>query len=224
VEVLRTVYHNVRFPLMETKYFSGNVVPVGILTQKEMLDLFCYLTYPEGKPETLPFSSTPRILWNDVCINRYTKCSGDWLHLKGYVDAIGIEVDRRCQISAVGLFTGEGMTTCRVKFFKGQGEDRDMLEDTGVVSLSTKKRTQKPTKVNFPKLVTLSPKVVYEFEIDQVGPESCKLVGGKSSVAHTCNNLEINFTWHKAKVDTETTTKKGNIPCIWVCVQSGHLK
>jgi len=222
VEVLRAVYHNIRFPLMETKYFSGNVVPVGILTQKEMLDLFCYLTYPEGKPETSPFSTTPRILWNDVCVNRYTRCIGDWFHLDGYVDCIGIEVDHKCKISAVGVFIGEGETTCRVKFFKGQGEDRGMLVDTGVVNLSTEIKTPEPTRVNFPEPVSLLPKEVYDIEIDQIGSVSYKMVGGKSSVAHTSNDLEINFTWHKAKVDTETTLKKGNIPCIWISVQSGQ--
>jgi len=222
VDLLRTVYHSVRFPLMTTKYFSAHVVPVGMLSQKEMLDLFCYLTYPEGKPTTLPFSSVPRMLWENVCIQRYSKCGGDWFHLNGYVDCIGIESDRKCQILAVGVFIGEGLTKCGVKIFKGQGELRELLEDTGDVDISTEEKSKEPVRMNFPAPVTLLPGVVHEIEIDQTGPTSWKLKDGKTNVTHTCNDLEINFLWHKPKVETETTLKKGNIPCIWVRVQSGE--
>jgi len=62
VDVLKIVYHNVRFPLMTTKFFSANVVTFGMLTEKEMLDIFCYLSFPEGKSETKPFSTVPRTL------------------------------------------------------------------------------------------------------------------------------------------------------------------
>jgi len=221
---LRKVYHNVRFPLMTTKDFSCHVVPLEVLTQKEMLDIFCYLAYPEGKPTTEPFSSVPRLLWDDVCIKRYSKCWGDWFHLEGYVDCIGIETDRKCQMTAVGIFVGKGETRSRIRFFKGQGDLRELHEDTGDVSITTGEKAQEPYRVNFEGPVTLLPGEVYEIEIDQTGPVSWKLKDGKTSTIQTCNDLEIKFTWHKPKVESETTLKKGNIPCVWVRVQSGHLK
>jgi len=221
---LRKVYHNVRFPLMTTKDFSCHVVPIEVLSQKEMLDIFCYLAYPEGKPTTEPFSSVPRLLWDDVCIRRYSRCWGDWFHLEGYVDCIGIEADRKCQMMAVGIFVGEGETRCRIRFFKGQGDLRELHGDTGEVSITTVEKTQEPYRVNFEGPVTLLPGEVYEIEIDQTGPVSWKLKDGKASTIQTCNNIEIKFTWHKPKVESETTLKKGNIPCVWVRVQSGQLK
>jgi len=219
---LRKVYHNVRFPLMTTKEFSAHVVPLDVLTQKEMLDIFCYLTYPEGKPTTEPFSSVPRHLWDNVCIKRYSKCGGDWFHLEGYVDCIGIETDRKCQILAVGIFVGEGETRCRIRLFKGQGTLRELLQETGDVNISTEQKQQAPYRVDLKEPVTISPGGVYEIEIDQVGPASWKLKDGKTSAIQTCNDIEIKFTWHKPKVDTETSLKKGNIPCIWVRVPSGQ--
>jgi len=221
-EELQKVYHNVRFPLMTTKDFSCHVVPTGVLTQKEMLDVFCYLTYPEGKPTTEPFSSVPRLLWDNICIKRYSKCGGDWFHLEGYVDCIGVETDRKCQILAVGVFVGEGDTRCRIRLFKGQGGLRQLLEETGDINISAKEKLQEPFRVNLKGPVTLLPGEVYEIEIDQIGPVSWKLKDGKTSAIQTCNDIEIKFTWHKPKVDTETSLKKGNIPCIWVRVLSGQ--
>jgi len=74
VNMLKLVYHNVRFPLMTTTYFSAEVVPTEVLTQKETLDVFCYLTYPDGK-EISAFSSKPRLLWNNVPVRRFKHCA-----------------------------------------------------------------------------------------------------------------------------------------------------
>jgi len=142
--------------------------------------------------------------------------------LDGYVDSIGVEVDRKCQILAVGVFIGEGETRCRVKLFKRGDDDRELLEDTGDVNLSTEEKTKIPSRVCFPNPVSLLPEEVYDIEVDQTGPSSFKGTLGKASVAHSCNDMEINFQWHKPKVETETNLKKGNIPCIWVRAQSGH--
>jgi len=141
--------------------------------------------------------------------------------LDGYVDSIGIEADRKCQILAVGVFIGEGLSRCRVKLFKRGDDDRELLEDTGDVSLSAEEKTKEPARVSFPNPVNLLPDEVYDIEVDQTGPASFKGTNGNVSVAQGYNDLEINFQWHKPGVDTETTLKKGNIPCIWVRAESG---
>lgn len=218
---LKKVYHFVRFPLMDTAYFTANVVPLQVLTQKEMLDIFCYLTYPEGKPSTEPFSSKPRFIWTDKQVSRYSKVGGDWFHLQGYVDAIGLSVDRTCQLTAVGTFAGEGLTKSRVTIYKGQGESRELLSDTKELSIHTEKKSQDPIKLDLSTPVTLKKGEVYELEINQIGPCSFKLKDGKSSNTESHNGLDMTFSWLKPKVETENTLKKGNIPCLWVRVLSG---
>jgi len=218
---LKKVYHFVRFPLMDTAYFTSNVVPLNVLTQKETLDLFCYLTYPAGKPTTEPFSQKHRYIWTDKKVNRYTKVGGDWFHLQGYVDAIGLTVDRTCQLTAVGTFAGEGLTKSQVTIFKGQGDDRELLSDTKELSIHTEKKSQEPIKLDLSAPLTLKKGEVYEIEINQIGAVSFKLKDGKGLVTETHNGLEVNFNWLKPKVETENTLKKGNIPCIWTRVLSG---
>jgi len=223
LDALKKVYRNVRFPLMCTKDFTCHVVPVGVLTRRETLDLFCHLCYPEGNPETGPFSAAPRHLWDDVCINRYSNCGDNWFHLDGYIDCIGIESSRTCQMLAVGVFVGKGETRCRIKIFLGQGDNRKLLEDTGDITIMAEEKSPKPARVNLKGHVVLQPGEVYEIEVNQNGPTSYKLKNGTRTTVHKCNDLEIQFTWNKLEY-SETNVKKGNIPCIWVRVHSGNRK
>jgi len=222
VDLLKLVYHRVRFPLMTTKYFSSEVVPTGVLTQKETLDLFCYLTYPEGKPETKPFSSDPRLLWNNVVISRFKKCSDSTMnHVVGQVDCIGIKVNRECQLIAVGTFVGQGLSKCMVCIYEVEGKYRELVDVIEEQKIWRDTRSPEPARIALKAPVTLRPEQVYEIEVDQSGPPSNRLKEGKPVCAGSHNGVKITFCWQKAEVKSLTTLKKGNIPCIWVQVLSG---
>jgi len=221
VSMLKLVYHNVRFPLMTTKYFSSEVVPTEVLTQKETLDLFCYLTYPDGK-EISAFSSKPRFLWNNIPVRRFKHCAdSNWVHEAGKVDCIAMKVDHRCQIIGVGTFVGKGSTKCRVTVLAAKGKKREMLEISDEHDIWRDEQSSSPEKVTLRSPVTLLPDQVYEIEVNQTGPPSNRIKEGITVVKESHNGLEISFTWMKASVKSSTTMKVGNIPCVWVQVLSG---
>jgi len=222
VDELRKIYHAVRFPLMSTKYFSSKVVPVSVLTKQEMLDLYCYLTYPEGKPSTAPFSSKPRIIWNNVQVMRFGgKVAGGEMEQDGDSHCIAVSVDRKCALTAVGTFCGEGMTTIQVNIYEGDDDDdRELLCSTDELKISCDD-TEEPVRLELPEAVHFVPGTHYEIEIDQTGPNSCKIKDGMAESTFEQNGTAINFTWSKSTMDTQDTVKKGTIPCVWVNMLSG---
>jgi len=224
VNILKLVYRNVRFPLMTTKYFTAEVVPTGVLTQQETLDLFCYLTYPEGKVID-SFSSNPRLLWNNILVRRFKHCAdSNWVHEGGKVDCIGVTVNHSCQIIAVGTFVGKGLSKCRVSVFTVKGKKREMLEISDEQDIWRDEQSANPEKVTLRSPVTLLPDQVYEIEVNQKGPPSNRIKEGITVVEESHNGLEISFTWQKASVKSNTSMKIGNIPCVWVQVLSGKRK
>jgi len=224
VDMLKLVYHDVRFPLMTTKYFSSEVVPTGVLTQKETLDLFCYLTYPKAKPEIVSFSSNPRLLWDNVVVRRFKHCSDNkYAHEKGNVDCIGLKVDHECQLKAVGTFVGKGLSKCRVSVYHSE-KKRKLIEVSDVHDIWREEKSAEPAKISLRSPVTLLPEQVYEIAVDQTGPPSDRLKEGITFVEEKRNDLNISFSWLKASVKSLTTPKIGNIPCICVQVLSGKRK
>jgi len=224
--MLKLVYHKVRFPLMSTKYFSSAVVPTGVLSQNEMLNMFCYLTYPEGKPDTAPFASTPRRLWENVLVSRHLNGiakAPDYCHVKGSLDCIGVEVDHECQLLAVGTFVGKGVTNCRVSIFKLEKKNRDLVGASDELVIEIEEISEEPFRVELREPLTMLPGLVYEIEIDQTGPPSKRIKKAKSMVKVNHMELVIGFKWHEAGDASQTSVKKGNIPCIWVRVLSGRL-
>lgn len=223
LDELKKIYHGVRFPLMTTKYFSQNVVPQQVLTQKEMLDVFCYLTYPEGKPSTSPFSSKPRIILNDIQVMRFGGgLQGKECEQDGSSHCLGMTVDRKCALSAVGTFVGDGVTTATVTIYQGEEDDDDRKELLTTEELKISgEQTDVPCRLALPSMVNLEPETHYEIEVVQTGPPSKKYKDGESESCFDQNGIEINFTWHKSSMDTDDTVKKGTIPCVWINMLSG---
>jgi len=226
VVMLKLVYHKMRFPLMSTKYFSSAVVPTGVLSQQEMINLFCYLTNPEGEPETSPFSSSPRILWDNIMVRRYSECASKQkkhIHEEGSIDCIGVEVDHKCQLQAVGTFVGKGVTKCRVGIYEVEGDQRDLVGKKDDAEIEMEECSTDAIRLELQEPVSMHPDRIYEIEIHQTGPPSRRIKDGKAVVNESRNEVEVCFRWHKAGVDSLTSVKKGNIPCIWVRVLSGRL-
>ena len=58
MELLKSVKDSIRFGLMDGRYFTEHVIPLGLLTDTEIVTIFKYLHYPEGGCS--PFSTTTR--------------------------------------------------------------------------------------------------------------------------------------------------------------------
>jgi len=218
LQMLKMVYHKVRFPLMTAKYFSAKVVSTGVLTQKEILNLFCYLTRPEGKPEILPFSSAPRVLWNNIEVRRYLICAErKQSHDKGSINQIGVEVNHNCVLLAVGVFLGEGLTKCKVNIYKKVGKRRYLLQSTDEIEILREENSEEHGRLDLATPITLNSGDMYDIVVSQFGSKSNKLKEGLTLVQEKRDNLEISFRWHKIG-------HNDNIPCIWVRVLSGSHK
>lgn len=217
LEMLKLVYKGVRFPLMTMKYFSSEVVPTRVLTNKEMVDLFCWLTTPEGKPETIPFSFTPRLLWDNVLISRSKEC---FKHARGIpgeqsVWRVGLMVDRKCQLVAVGSFVGSGCSKSRASIFKVAGKVMQLLRNNNEIEIWRNETLAEPARIDLQEPLILDAGEDYVIEVDQTGPVATRMKSSENVVQMNCNNLEITFRWTKLQ-------KKGNIPCIWVSALSGR--
>lgn len=222
---LKKVYHNVRFPLCDPGFFSTKVVPQGILSQEENMKVFMYLCNKQGDGDTSPFLKTPRVLWDNTTIERFTKAPGsEWFHLENFVDGIGFEVSRKVQLLGVGTLLGEGSNKCHLKIFKGCGEDRKQVAKLRqTVKSSEKSSTPHKLMLNDP--IILDAEEPYEIELSQIGPVSLRGNAGLSEVFHDHNGISACFTFSRMKHTSngetnETSVKKGNIPTLYVRVTS----
>jgi len=220
---LKKVYHNVRFPLCSPMFFSSKVVPTGVLNQKETLSLFQYLTFPEGQSDTEPFSKMPRILWDETEVirsNGTKPYSGEAFHLENYIDGIAFTVDTEVDLLGVGVLLGEGSTKVNLKIFQGQGDDRKQLAKVRQTVKLAEKATE-AYKIALPEALRLKKDIVYEVELDSVGPCSLKMNSGVVEMEESRNGITITFSFSKYKSGaSETNVKKGNIPSFFVRLMS----
>lgn len=222
-EELKKVYHNVRFPLCEPGFFSSKVVPTGILTQEEMLKLFTFLTYKAGNAPTDPFLKAPRILWDETEVCRFPKAAGgEWFHLDDSLDCICFTVDKPCELLGIGCYVGEGTTKTLLKLHEGNNDDSRTQVAKVKKTIKANEKSATPYKLEFGTPVNLKPRQIYEIELDSVGPVSLRGNQGNKDITHELNGLAITFTFSKLKSQSsETNTKKGNLPSLYVRVFSG---
>lgn len=220
---LKKVYHNVRFPLCSPMFFSSKVVPTGVLSQKETLSLFQFLTFPAGASDTGVFSKAPRVLWDETEVirsNGSKPYSGELFHLENYIDGIAFSVDHEIDLTGVGLLLGEGSTKVNMKIFQGQCDERVQVARVRQTVKLPEKGT-KAHKIELPAVLRLKKDTIYEIEVESVGACSLKMNSGVQELEETRNGITITFTFSKYKSGTsETNVKKGNIPSLFCSLMS----
>jgi len=115
------------------------------------------------------------------------------------------------------------VTNCRVDIYEVKGDQRNLVGNKDDAEIVMEERSPDPIRLELQEPVLMHPATVYEIEINQTGPPSRTIKDGKAVVNESGKGVEICFRWHKAGVDSLTSVKKGNIPCIWVRVLSGKL-
>jgi len=146
------------------------------------------------------------------------------VHERGKVDCIGLKVDHKCQLLAVGALVGKGLTKCRVSVYFSGEKRRKLIETSDGQEIYREEQSVEPARISLKSSVTLLPERIYEIELDQRGPPSNKLKDCVTPVKEKHNGVSISFSWLRANGKSFTTPRKGNIPCIWVQVFSGKRK
>lgn len=102
-KVLGDALFLIRFPLMTIEEFAVNVAQSGLLTDKEMVNLFIYYTV-SSKP-SVPFSIEPRccITGEECAVNRFQRTECRWGY-SGTSDRIRFLTDRPIFVIGFGLF------------------------------------------------------------------------------------------------------------------------
>lgn len=102
-KVLGDALFLIRFPLMTIEEFATNVAQSGLLTDKEMVNLFIYYTV-SSKP-SVPFSIEPRccITGEECAVNRFQRTECRWGY-SGTSDRIRFLTDRPIFVIGFGLF------------------------------------------------------------------------------------------------------------------------
>lgn len=102
-KVLGDAVNLIRFPLMNIEEFAQNVAQCGLLTDREVVDLFCYFTVA-SKP-AIRFSIEPRctIVGEEYSVNRFQRTESRWGY-SGTSDRIRFLTDRPIFVIGFGLF------------------------------------------------------------------------------------------------------------------------
>lgn len=102
-QVLGRALHCIRFPLMTVEEFAQTAAQGGILTDREVVNLFLFFTV-NPKP-SVGFLDVPRccVTGKEQVVNRFQKIEGRWGY-SGTPDRIKFNVDRRIFVVGFGLY------------------------------------------------------------------------------------------------------------------------
>uniref|UniRef100_A0A0R3S2I7 BTB domain-containing protein n=1 Tax=Elaeophora elaphi TaxID=1147741 RepID=A0A0R3S2I7_9BILA len=100
--VLGKALHMIRFPLMTIDEFGQHAAQTGILTDRELVNLFLYFTVSPKPP--IEFLDVPRccVFGKEVVVSRFQRVEGRWGY-SGTPDRIKFTVDRRIYVIGFGL-------------------------------------------------------------------------------------------------------------------------
>jgi len=102
-KVIEDALYLIRFPLMTLEEFANNVAQTGILTDKELVNLFLHFTV-NPKP-TVKFPDRPRrcLTGKEKSVVRFMKTEARWGY-SGTSDRIKFTVNRRIFVVGLGLY------------------------------------------------------------------------------------------------------------------------
>ncbi|VDP22348.1 unnamed protein product [Soboliphyme baturini] len=167
-KILAPLLQKIRFPLMAVDEFAEHVAQSGILTDKELVNLFIFFN-AKIKPE-VPFSDVPRCTTVEQVINRFQRIEDRWGY-NGAPDKIKFMVNRRIYLVGFGLYGSvHGPTEYTVKIQLINGVNGKVLacNDTSFQCDGS----IKTFKVLFSEPVKLEPCFPYIASAQISGPDS----------------------------------------------------
>lgn len=202
----------IRFPLMTVEEFAQTAAQSGLLSDKELVNLFLYFTV-NPKPTT-PFNDRPRssIAGKELVVSRFQRIEGRWGY-SGTPDRIKFTVDRRIFVIGFGLHGS----------IHGPHEYQVNIQiihcGTGKVLASndtsfTCDGSSQTFRVCFQEPVEITPSVTYIASACLKGPDSHYGTKGLRRVVHACGGREavtFQFTY-AAGNNNGTSVEDGQIP------------
>uniref|UniRef100_A0A914WBW4 BTB domain-containing protein n=1 Tax=Plectus sambesii TaxID=2011161 RepID=A0A914WBW4_9BILA len=211
-ELLSRALSLIRFPLMTVEEFAQSAAQSGILTDRELVNLFLYFTV-NPKP-TVSFLDVPRccVTGKEQVVNRFQRIEGRWGY-SGTPDRIKFTVDRRIFVVGFGLYGSiHGPTEYQVTIqIIHCGTGKVLATNDTSFSCDGSSST---FRVVFKEPVEITPSVTYIASACLKGPDSHYGTKGLRRIVHQSPSsgcVTFQFTY-AAGNNNGTSVEDGQIP------------
>ncbi|XP_039271605.1 BTB/POZ domain-containing protein 1-like [Styela clava] len=211
-KVLGNAINWIRFPIMSIEEFAQGPAQSGILTEREVVELFLYF-HLNPKPR-VRFSDRPRccLTGKEQCVHRFMEVAQRWGY-SGTSDRIRFRINRKIYIVGFGLYGAiHGPADYQVNL-------QIVVTDTGVVigqndTGFSSDGSDKKFRVMFKEPVEILPNVTYAACATLNGPDSYYGTRGHRKVTHESPNgtkTQFCFTYASGN-NNGTSPDDGQIP------------
>jgi len=202
----------IRFPLMNIEEFASEVAQSGLLTDREVVNLFLYFTV-NPKP-SVEFPDVPRssITGKEHVMQRFSKTESRWGY-SGTSDRIRFSVDRKIFLVAFGLYGSiHGPSTYDVSIQVIQTGSGKVL-GTNETSFACD-GTSHTFRVTFKHPVEIQPNTNYTASATLKGPDShYGTEGRRKAVVDLQGGKRVTFQFqYAAGCNNGTSVEDGQIP------------
>ncbi|XP_066210871.1 BTB/POZ domain-containing protein 1 isoform X1 [Saccopteryx leptura] len=210
-KVLGKALSLIRFPLMTIEEFAAGPAQSGILSDREVVNLFLHFTV-NPKPR-VDYIDRPRccLRGKECCINRFQQVESRWGY-SGTSDRIRFTVNRRISIVGFGLYGSiHGPTDYQVNIQIIEYEKKQTLgqNDTGFSCDGT----ASTFRVMFKEPIEILPNVCYTACATLKGPDSHYGTKGLKKVVHeTPASKTVFFFFSSPGNNNGTSIEDGQIP------------
>ncbi|OQV26257.1 BTB/POZ domain-containing protein 2 [Hypsibius exemplaris] len=211
-EILGNALELIRFPVMNIEEFAVGPAQSGLLTDKEVKELFLYFTL-NPKPETR-FLAIPRncLVGKEYTVNRFQQTDNRWGY-SGTADRIRFTVDRQIFVIGLGLYGsvhGPAEYTVMMEVILSSNQRILVKHETTFASDGS----ESIFRVMFKKPVEIQPGIHYTVSACLKGPDSFYGTRGVRKVVKVVNpqsSAVFNFIYSPGN-NNGTSVEDGQIP------------
>ncbi|CAJ0936107.1 unnamed protein product, partial [Mesorhabditis belari] len=205
----------IRFPLMTIEEFAQTAAQSGLLTDRQMVELFMYYTV-NPKPQTV-FIERPRSVMGgkEYVVSRFQRTEGRWGY-SGTPDKIKFTVDRKIYVVGFGLYGSiHGPYEYQVAIqIHNCGTSKVLAHNDTTFQCDGSQNT---FRVSFKKPVEITPHITYIASACLKGTDSFYGTKGLRRIVHQLNHsnsVTFQFTY-AAGNNNGTSVEDGQIPEIY---------
>lgn len=211
-KVLEDALHLIRFPLMTLEEFANNVAQSGILTDKELVNLFLHFTV-NPKPSVI-FPDRPRrcLTGKEKSVVRFSKTEARWGY-SGTSDRIKFLVNRRIFVVGLGLYGSINVPTDYEVSVQIINSDSGVVVGHNDTAFSCD-GTDSLNRVMFKEPIEILPNISYTACGTLRGPDSYYgTKGSKKLIIELPNREKVEFKFsYAAGNNNGTSVEDGQIP------------
>ncbi|CAF0740440.1 unnamed protein product [Didymodactylos carnosus] len=206
----------IRFPLMSQEEFASGPAQSGILSDKEIIQIFLYYNLPSGYK--IDFDDEPRNTGKEYSVNRFCEVENRWSY-SGTSDRIRFKVDRRISIAGFGLYGSIREP------YEYEVNIQLLHSESGIIigqneSVFMSDGSTSTFRVLFKEPLEIQPHEYYVASAKLKGPDSFYGINGLRKITHECS-ADGKVTFHFAYASGENNGSNiddGQIPEIIFCL------